>query len=102
MGLILVYDLDFFREYSNMKGMEKGTFYIGIVPSFPPYGTVLIVFIEVTRKDRILFENNKCISNITSLSNSMLSRETLNACCEAELCLGITEYFSELSWIAKE
>lgn len=52
MGLLLVYYLDFFREYSNMKGMERGTFYIGIVLSFPPYGTVLIMFIKVTRKDR--------------------------------------------------
>lgn len=52
MGLLLVYYLDFFREYSNMKGMERETFYIGIVLSFPPYGTVLIMFIKVTRKDR--------------------------------------------------
>lgn len=52
MGLLLIYYLDSFREYSNMKAMERETFYTGIVPSFLLYGTIFIMFIMVTRKDR--------------------------------------------------
>lgn len=52
MGFLLFYYLDFFREYSNIKGMERGTFFTGIVPSFLHYGTIFIMFLIVIRKYR--------------------------------------------------
>lgn len=35
-----------------MKGMEGGTSYTEIVFIFPPCGTILILFVKVTRKGR--------------------------------------------------